>query len=738
MSVRPLVTVVIPVKNAVSIIGRVLTAVQSQRTEWPWDVLVIDSGSNDGTLEVIRGFADVRLVQIPPHEFGHGRTRNLGVELSDGDFVAFLTHDAIPANDAWLQNLVAPMLEDARIAGVFGRHIAHDGANPCVRRELEGHFKNLRRAGSFICLDDAQRYAVDQGYRQLLHFYSDNNSCLRKAVWREIPYPEVDFAEDQLWAKRIIERGYAKGYAHDAVVKHSHEYGIWETFQRSFDEASAFRSYFGYVLATSPRQALTSAAACARRDFGFMLRHESGGLRKAIGVAFSNVAKQAGYFLGARSSRLPSWSLRVLSLDRRLKYGPLKLKGAAQKFIGVARREGIRPAMARLLSFASRTIDQQPVVRSDKVDVSAFFRALSDPSSVYGQGPILAVSDDQQAPLDALWFIPDFGPGSGGHLNLFRFLRGLERMGLSSAVVSVGPNAHASPGASKALIRTYYADIEGDVYFERDCLPPARRVIATSWLTAYYLRHYVRAGVEKYYFVQDYEPMFYPVGFDSVAAGRTYEMGFKTICAGPWIAEILRERHGVEAVGTFGFSYDQELYVPCVRRDRTKRVFFYARPPTARRGFELGMLALDIVGRECAHVHFIFAGWDMAGYRFDHVHLNAGVLPSAQLPDLYSQCDVALVLSFSNMSLLPYEVMASGCAVVTNDDPCATWGLDPEAATFAEPTAEAIAAAIIDLLADDERRARQIDAAYALVRKTSWDEEIGRVHAVLMANGPAA
>ena len=731
---RPVVSVVIPVKNAVGIIGDVLEAVTTQDTPWPYEVIVIDSGSRDGTLDVVARYPQVRLIRIPPQEFGHGRTRNRGIAESYGDFIAFLTHDAIPEDAHWLAKLVAPMEAHPEIAGVFGRHIAHRGASPCVKRDLELHFEGLHAFGTVLRLEDGKRYQQDPGYRQVLHFYSDNNSCMRKSVWERIPYPDVNYAEDQLWAKTIIERGLSKGYAHDAVVRHSHDYGVIETFRRSFDESSALKSLFGYLLADSWQNAARNAYGCAKRDFGYTLRTPGGGFKLAVRAAICNVAKQLGYLLGTEANALPGWMLRVVSLDTRMKFGPFSPMAAIRKFLDIVKQSGFRVAVARTLGAVSRQV--APVesnVKRPKIDVSRFFNAVYAPGSAIGQPVSLPVDANEDRCVDALWFIPDFGAGSGGHLNIIRFVRGLEARGMRCGLVIVGHHAHPSQGIAASKIRSYFGEIDAEVYFEGDLLPPARRAIATSWITAYYLRHYDAPDVSRFYFIQDYEPLFYPAGFDAVAAERTYEFGYGMICAGGWIERQLLKTHGVEAIGSFGFSYDQSMYRPIPKRDAVKRVFFYVRPPTARRGFELGMLALDLVGRMRSDVEFIFAGWDVEEYAFAHVHLNAGVLRTEELPDLYAQCDVALVLSFSNMSLLPYEVMACGCALVTNDDPCATWGLDSSIATFASPEPASMAKAIVELLDDSARRKSQVERALAFVQATSWEREIDHVHRMLLA-----
>jgi hypothetical protein len=86
----------------------------------------------------------------------------------------------------------------------------------------------------------------DVGWRRFMHFFSDNNSCLRRSVWEKHPYPEIEFGEDQAWADLIIKAGYSKVYAPTACVYHSHEFTLEQTAERKEIEREFFRSYFGY------------------------------------------------------------------------------------------------------------------------------------------------------------------------------------------------------------------------------------------------------------------------------------------------------------------------------------------------------------------------------------------------------------------------------------------------------------------------------------------------------------
>lgn len=232
---RPLVSVVIPVKNGQDFLHEVLEAIFSQKTDFSYEVIVIDSGSTDSSLDIIRR-CDANLIQISPADFNHGLTRNLGVESSRGDFIAFVTQDATPANKSWLQSLVSPLREDESIAGVFGKHLAREDCDPIVAFNLQYHFDQAISLTRKCWVKDEQ-YEED---KNLYVFFSNNNSCIRRSVWEKIPFRDVEMSEDQWWAQDVLENGYVKCYEPAALVYHSHNYSAIEWFQRQFDEYRAY------------------------------------------------------------------------------------------------------------------------------------------------------------------------------------------------------------------------------------------------------------------------------------------------------------------------------------------------------------------------------------------------------------------------------------------------------------------------------------------------------------------
>ena len=219
------------------------------------------------------------------------------------------------------------------------------------------------------------------------------------------------------------------------------------------------------------------------------------------------------------------------------------------------------------------------------------------------------------------WFIPPFGEGSGGHHNIFRFVRMMETRGFECNIVIVGYAGPDSASQIKEKVDRWFTEINAPVFIGSDSAPDAYFTFATSWPTAYELRNFGRTR-KKLYFVQDFEPYFYSLGSEYVFAENTYRFGFTGVTAGDWLSDKLRDEYQMECI-SLGFSVDLTHYRILERREpEIKRVFFYARPPTYRRAFELGLLVLDELVRQLPHVKIIFAGWDVSQYEISFEHLN--------------------------------------------------------------------------------------------------------------------
>lgn len=272
---KPRVSVFIPTYNAGGEFLKVLDAVTNQECDFPYDVLVIDSSSTDNTPEIVNRFKDrnVRFAQIPQNEFQHGRTRNLGISMTEGDYVAILTQDATPANKHWLSSLISGFSMGDRVAGVTGRHAAYPDHGLFIERDINEHFDNLALLPSVIDSEvglPSYCYRGGVNWRMLAYFYSDNNSAMSRKIWRSLPYPEIEWGEDYVWASLAIKAGYQKAYVNDAIVLHSHNLSDQAQFKTATAEGKFWAQQFGVRLHGDEDAAIAHMDA---RDYHFAMKN---------------------------------------------------------------------------------------------------------------------------------------------------------------------------------------------------------------------------------------------------------------------------------------------------------------------------------------------------------------------------------------------------------------------------------------------------------------------------------
>ena len=229
-----MISIVIPVKNGGDDLRRCLSGIAAQRVEDDVEVVVVDSGSTDGSAELAESHR-ARVHRIPPAEFNHGGTRNLGAELARGDVLVFTSQDAHAEDGDWLARLVAP-LDDAQVAGAYGRQVAHEGAKPPERFFLDYLYGPEPRT---------QRAVDEAELSMATTLFSNVNSAIRRDVFDRFRFVDnINMSEDQEWSRRVLLAGYAITYEPRAVVRHSHDYGIRTAFWRFYESGlSARRSY---------------------------------------------------------------------------------------------------------------------------------------------------------------------------------------------------------------------------------------------------------------------------------------------------------------------------------------------------------------------------------------------------------------------------------------------------------------------------------------------------------------
>lgn len=215
------VSVVIRAKDEAQFIGETLKKVAEQNFNGSYEIIVVDSGSRDHTIDIVRE-SDVRLLEIKEEEFTYGRALNLGASHAKGGIIVNLSAHAVPKDNHWLANLVDGF-HDSNVAGVYGRQLSLPGVNPFECLQNDTFFGSEKLVFNKDTGDILSR----------IHF-SNANSAIRKEIWEAFKFnEEVPYAEDMYWQRAVIEAGFSIIYEPEAVVHHTHQVSIKKVYENS-------------------------------------------------------------------------------------------------------------------------------------------------------------------------------------------------------------------------------------------------------------------------------------------------------------------------------------------------------------------------------------------------------------------------------------------------------------------------------------------------------------------------
>jgi rhamnosyltransferase len=230
---HPRVSVVIPTRDGGQVFRHLCRHLALARVRYGIDTLIIDSGSRDDTVAHATD-AGLRVHSISPAEFGHGRTRNLGVQLTEGDVICFLTQDVLPCTPEWPQRFAAA-LEYPGVAGVYGRQVPRDAAS------MEMFFVALNYPAQPL------RFLRQEGGhhpRPGRVLFSNAFSAIRRDVIEQFPFAhDALYSEDQLWAHEVLAAGWMIDYVPGVEALHAHRYSLTGLFRRSYEVGRALRSH---------------------------------------------------------------------------------------------------------------------------------------------------------------------------------------------------------------------------------------------------------------------------------------------------------------------------------------------------------------------------------------------------------------------------------------------------------------------------------------------------------------
>lgn len=321
----------------------------------------------------------------------------------------------------------------------------------------------------------------------------------------------------------------------------------------------------------------------------------------------------------------------------------------------------------------------------------------------------------------ANWLVPNFDHIKfGGIFTIFRFIEKASADGVHNRIIIYD---HPSFDIAKLdeEIKEHFPNLTKYeiIVFDHanqdvDELPECDIAFCSFWVSAYILLKFNKTK-RKYYFIQDYEPLFYPGGSTYALAESTYRFGFRGLVNTPGLLAAVNQRHGMEGI-SFIPAVDQSLYHPDPTKDNKRtKIFFYARPKNPRNAFNLGITIIEqLLNKYGDSIEIVTAGadWDERIYDLKGKITNLKLLKSLdEVAALYRSCDIGFCYMLSkHPSYQPFEFMASGVATVTNNNEDNLWLLkDGENCLLSEPSAAAMVEKISLLIENKKLRQKIAD-----------------------------
>lgn len=317
------ISIIILSKNEEKHIGAVLEMIFRQVTDKKYEVILIDSGSQDSTLEIARKYP-LKIKEIPANEFGHGKTRNLGAQIASGEIVVYLNADALPRDKNWLNHLFDNFKDDEKIVGAYSRIYPQPHCNPLRTWEILNDIAHSYKQKVKFIDNFANYYQMNSRDKRRFLAFQTISCAIRRDFLLKYPFQDIDFGEDLEWSKRIIEKGFKIVFESESCVVHSHNFyfSFFKTLQKYFDDAKLNHRIFNMW----PWRNFPMLAGCIvfkiLRDIKYILTLNKELYYKIRWLFFSPVIRLAellGIVLGANSQYLPRRLQNRLSLVKEIK-----------------------------------------------------------------------------------------------------------------------------------------------------------------------------------------------------------------------------------------------------------------------------------------------------------------------------------------------------------------------------------------------------------------------------------
>ena len=346
--------------------------------------------------------------------------------------------------------------------------------------------------------------------------------------------------------------------------------------------------------------------------------------------------------------------------------------------------------------------------------------SLAERAAVVYQEIIVSYRKKKNFHKDALsitFVVPPPIKGSGGHKDIFLIANCLAKFGHRVILNFILDRNFGSARRIRKFISDYFIEPEFSITLKNDIFS-CDALIATHYTTADFVRKNLDKTVRPFYFVQDYEPYFNPMGEEYIKAEKTYRYGFQGIALGEWLKWILNEKWdcGAESIP---FWIEWDIYYP-KEVLMEKKIAFLSRPEMPRRCFNLCVAALEIYKKRNPDAEIIFFGSNMTKeHNIQFEHVDRGVISKKELSELYSEASIGISISTTNPSFVGYEMMACQCPVLDFKIDLHYDSLKYGSADnvfLVEPDPQEMAVALENIMGDEKLRSRIADRGYQYVK----------------------
>lgn len=309
--------------------------------------------------------------------------------------------------------------------------------------------------------------------------------------------------------------------------------------------------------------------------------------------------------------------------------------------------------------------------------------------------PLLPKKDSGKTKI--AWVMPHPGKGSGGHRTIIQNINALIREGYECDIF-VEEDGISTSQTVKDKINEWYEPCGAGVYVGFGFEKKYDLLFATGWQTIDFVRKL--QAKKKAYFIQDFEPWFFPMGDQYIITENSYRYGFLPVTIGKWLAHKMKSEFNTPAK-YFEFGADLSVYKPLENMQKENSICFVYQPEKPRRCDNIGLKALKLVKEARPDVKIYLYG-SSADADFDFECENLKIIPVNKCNELYNKCKVGICMSASNPSRIPFEMMAAGLPVVELYRENNIYDMPDEGVLLSEPTPEAIASSILYLLDNSE------------------------------------